>query len=354
MHVPAFKGGVYRASASRILEGDLMGYFDFDRNRAGLPDNLIPHDQLRSLRALRVFGSWTNDYDLHRKNTMDVIVEENGKKKMKHYLLDFGSSLGSSGFRPKVPAVGFENLLDIREIIRAIGLLKVEEKPWEKRWDKNKQAITSPSIGYFDNKEFDPGRWKSNLPHYTFEYLTSADGYWAAKIISRFTDEDIAAVVKTGQLSDKSEEDALIKILTDRRDMVAVYWFNKVSPLENFYITGSLSSHSEADRPKDLRSFADAQDDGARNGIQVSFDDLAVQRGWAPLRTYEYRFYSLENGKKRLIEKGTSETSVITLPLAGTSEALLEISAVSKGRKRPPAKITFETTPPFKVTSIEH
>ena len=112
MYAPIFKGGKYRASASRILKGDLLGYFDYDRNNPNLKNDQIPHDQLRVLRGLRVFGSWTNNYDLHRKNTMDVLVDENGKKKLKHYLLDFGSSFGSAAYRPKVPAIGFENMID--------------------------------------------------------------------------------------------------------------------------------------------------------------------------------------------------------------------------------------------------
>lgn len=330
MYAPIFKGGKFRASASRIIEGDLIGYFDYDTNRQDIESDLIPHDQLRSLRGLRVFGSWTNNYDLHRKNTMDVLIEENGKKRIKHYLLDFGSSFGSAAYRPKVPVVGFEHMIDYEEIVAATGLLKVTEKPWERRWDNNNQLITSPSIGYFDNREFNPGTWKSNLPHYTFNYLTNADGYWAAKIVSSFTDEDISTVVKTGQLTNKSDEDYLINTLIERRDMVAKYWFDKVSPLENFYISANPE------------------------GIQVSFDDLSVQKGWAPDRTYQYKFYSLDNGKKKLIEKGSSENSVLIIPRAASSKALLEISAINNGKAKQPAKVIFETSTPYRVTDIEH
>ena len=330
MHVPIFKGGMYRASASRILKGPLLGYFDYDQRKAGELDDLIPHDQLRALRALRVFGSWTNNYDLHRKNTMDVLVEEEGKQKIKHYLLDFGSSLGSSGYRAKVPAVGFENLIDYKAILRAIGLLKVKQKPWEIRWDDDQHTIRYPSIGYFDNDQFDPGHWKSNLPHTTFGYLTDADAYWAAKIISKFTDEDIEAVVKTGKLSSKTAEDYLINTLIERRDMVVQYWFDKVTPLENFYITAS------------------------NGGVQISFDDLMVQKGWAPNRTYEYKLYALEENKKKPIAEGSSETSVIILPPINTEEAQLEISAITNNKKSRPLQLIFKVKPSFHVISIEH
>ena len=37
---------------------------------------------------------------------MDSLVEENGIRYLKHYLLDFGSILGSAGVRPKYPWIG--------------------------------------------------------------------------------------------------------------------------------------------------------------------------------------------------------------------------------------------------------
>jgi hypothetical protein len=35
-----------------------------------------PHEHRRELRALRVFGAWTNLVDLKAGNTLDALVEE--------------------------------------------------------------------------------------------------------------------------------------------------------------------------------------------------------------------------------------------------------------------------------------
>jgi len=330
-HAPLFAGGKYRASASRILKGSLMGYFEYDEKNPHEPgQDLVPHDRLRAIRALRVFGAWTNDYDLQRKNTMAVVTNENGKPVTRHYLLDFGSSLGSSAFRPKVPVVGFEYMVDDQEILKAVGILKITEKPWEKRWEKNQKAITHPSIGYFDNREFNPGKWKSNLPHFAFEYLSPSDGYWAAKIIVKFTDGDIAALVSTGQLTDKTAEDLLVKTLTERRDLITRYWFERVSPLENFQVQENAGS------------------------FVMSFDDLSVEKGWSPGRSYAYKVYALDGKKKKRIVSSSTSAANLTFPKPSSPQTLIEIRALDGKKKGRAVTVIFENESPCKILSIAH
>ena len=54
----------------------------------------MPHEHRRELRALRVFGAWTNLTDLKAANTLDTLVTENGRSIVKHYLQDVGSTFG--------------------------------------------------------------------------------------------------------------------------------------------------------------------------------------------------------------------------------------------------------------------
>ena len=54
----------------------------------------MPHEHRRELRALRVFGAWTNLTDLKAANTLDTLVTENGQPIVKHYLQDVGSTFG--------------------------------------------------------------------------------------------------------------------------------------------------------------------------------------------------------------------------------------------------------------------
>ncbi len=47
--------------------------------RSDDPNDLVPHEHRRELRALRVFGAWTNLVDWKAGNTLDTLVEENGR-----------------------------------------------------------------------------------------------------------------------------------------------------------------------------------------------------------------------------------------------------------------------------------
>ena len=80
-----------------------MGPFSYEGMRTDDPNDIVPHEDRRELRGLRVFAAWLNHHDTRSINSMDTLVEENGIRYLKHYLLDFGSILGSAGFAPKDP-----------------------------------------------------------------------------------------------------------------------------------------------------------------------------------------------------------------------------------------------------------
>ena len=58
------------------------------------PNDLVPHEHRRELRALRVFGAWTNLTDMKAGNTLDTLVTESGRGVVRHYLQDVGSTFG--------------------------------------------------------------------------------------------------------------------------------------------------------------------------------------------------------------------------------------------------------------------
>ncbi len=264
--VPKFKGGVVRASASKILE-DAKGYMDFDGRRESDPDDFIPHEDRRSMRALRIFGSWLNHYDIREGNTLDIIEVEDGKPFLKHYLIDFGSTLGSAASHPKVPAAGHEHIVDWFEVGKTAPTLKVVEKPWEKRWDEFNRQITYPELGYFDNFHFEPEDWKTQLPYEVFNRITRSDAFWAAKILMSYSDEDIRAIVETARYSDPQNASLLSEILITRRDLIGRYWFSRVTPLDQ------------------IRLF---QLDGGQ--YEIRFADLMVQHGFAQADGVQYRY----------------------------------------------------------------
>ncbi len=66
--------GTYRAVAGRLLPGKVLGGYLFQGTRPDDPNDVVPHEHRRDLRALRVFGAWTNLTDLKAANTLDTLV----------------------------------------------------------------------------------------------------------------------------------------------------------------------------------------------------------------------------------------------------------------------------------------
>ena len=82
------------SSPAACCPGKILGGFHYAGTRPDDPNDLVPHEHRRELRALRVFGAWTNLTDLKAANTLDTLVTENGRTVVKHYLQDVGSTFG--------------------------------------------------------------------------------------------------------------------------------------------------------------------------------------------------------------------------------------------------------------------
>src|SRR5215471_21194760 len=111
--------GRCRVMASKILKGKAKGPFPQVGMRSDDPNDLIPHENRRELRGLRVIASWINDWDLKEPQSMDMYVEEGGRKFLRHYLLDFGSSLGADD-QPTDYYHGREYGFDLKNIMKEV------------------------------------------------------------------------------------------------------------------------------------------------------------------------------------------------------------------------------------------
>lgn len=211
--------GTCRALASLRLAGIPKGPFAFAGRRRDDPEDTIPHQDRRSLRALRVFAAWLNHHDIRTGNTLDMLASEGDRSFLKHYLIDFGSTLGSDNTAPKQPYQGHTYLIDFRQILTSLVTLGFDRRPWE-----DAGGVVFPSVGYFESAGFDPGTWKPMLPNQAFDRMTEADAAWAAKIVMSFTDEQIRAAVEAGQLPSQEAEAFLTKTLIERRDTIGRFW----------------------------------------------------------------------------------------------------------------------------------
>jgi hypothetical protein len=226
--------GRIRALASKFIESDaVIGGFKYMSTRKDDPNDIVPHQHRRELRGLYVPCSWLKHFDTKAGNNLDVYVTENGRSFVKHYLIDFGSTLGSAAHSPQPDHKGHENDFDPNVMFQNFITAGLYVRAWEKL-----DPFQYTSIGRFDSHDFNPGNTKANYPNPAFENCTHRDGYWGAKLVMSFTDEQLEVLVKEGQYSTPEAEAYLLKILKERRDKTGLYWFGKVNPLDKFEIIG--------------------------------------------------------------------------------------------------------------------
>jgi hypothetical protein len=231
--------GTVRAVASRFLEGKIIGPFRYHGTRKDDPNDIFPHEHRRDLRGLHVISAWLNHYDTKANNSLDVYVEEEGRAYVRHYLIDFGSCMGSQGDEPMPRWVGYENTVDTDQMfINTVGL-----GVYVPRWEKDRQVVY-PSIGLFDWETFEPDHYKSIIPNPAFVNLTDRDGYWGAKIVASFTDEQIRAAVSVAEYSNPEAAAYLTDVLIKRRDIIARYWFARMSAVDRFAIENTAEGYA--------------------------------------------------------------------------------------------------------------
>jgi hypothetical protein len=74
-------------------------------------------------------------------------------------------------------------------------------------------------VGRFE-PEVEPRLWKPYYPNLAYEDLEEEDARWAARLIARFPDELIAAVVALARYSNPEDAAYVSRALAARRDAI--------------------------------------------------------------------------------------------------------------------------------------
>ena len=231
LRVPRDSDRGYRAVASLFISGKILGPFRYYGTRRDDPNDIVPHEHRRDLRGLFVFSAWLGHNDVKSLNTLDSIVEVNGIPAIRHYLLDFGASLGSDSFTAKSPRAGNEYLFAGKPAAAQFFSLGL----YLPRWARARYPDL-PSVGNFESDVFDPEQWKPNYPIPAFDNRFPDDEFWAAKQVMSFTDDEIRAIVRTGQYSNPEAERWIVESLIARRDKIGRAFLPKVLPLDRFAV----------------------------------------------------------------------------------------------------------------------
>jgi hypothetical protein len=208
-----------------------------------------------------VIASWFNHVDVKEVNTFDAYVTRDGRSFLMHYFLDFGSTMGSGNFINGPCRVGYEYIYDGS----AMGKSLVTFGAWERPWEAN-CVIEYPEVGWFEAELFHPARWKANYPNLAFNEMDRADAYWGAKIVTAFTDDLIHALALAGAYTRSEVTRYIEDTFRRRRDKIGEYWFDVVTPLEDFKL------------------------ETAGNRWILSFRDLGVERGYVDVQKRNYYF----------------------------------------------------------------
>ncbi len=225
--------GTYRATAGLSVPGRVIGPFKYYGTRPDDPNDVVAHEHRRELRALKVFGAWTNLVDMKAGNTLDTVVEVQGRSVVRHYLQDVGSTFGAGALGPRDWDEGYEYLYEGTPMWKRLVSFGFFLRPW--------QTIPyqeMPEVGRFEGDRFEPTAWRPRVPTAALVRADAADTFWAALRVAAFSDELIRAAVKQGQYEDPAAERLLGDVLVKRRDRIARAYLRQVSPLTRFALDG--------------------------------------------------------------------------------------------------------------------
>ncbi len=224
--------GSYRAIAARAVPGRPVGGFKYHGTRPDDPNDVVPHEHRRELRALKVFGAWTNLVDMKAGNTLDAVVVEHGRSVVRHYLQDVGSTFGTGANGPREYDEGWESLYDGSLVLKRLFTVKLFMAPWQTvRYEE------LPAIGRFEGDRFDPETWQPRVPTAAIRHARSDDTFWAARRVAAFTDEMIRTVVRSASYSDPAAEALLADVLIKRRQHIAATYLPAINPLVEFTLS---------------------------------------------------------------------------------------------------------------------
>lgn len=296
--VPRLPDGTIQALASLRLSGRPLGPFKFHGTRPDDPNDIFPHQDRRELRGYRVFSAWLHHNDSDAANSLDMLVEEGGRRFIRHHLIDFGTTLGSGASGPKSEFTGNEYFDEWRPILKTALTFGFWHRPW-----MSAEYPDLPSVGRFEARHFHPHEWKPDYPNPAFDKMDLEDALWATRIVMRFTDEMIRAIVKAGRFLDLRAQEYVTETLIRRRDKIVEYYLAQLNPLDGFEVRGDEPLVSS-----------------------LEFINLGLEAGLSDNARYEYRWFGFDNEEETLHPLGAAQSSAsasIPPPLSSGAEYLM-------------------------------
>jgi len=223
-----------RAVARRGPDGVALGGWAGEGVRAGDPNDVIAHEDRRAVRGLGVVAAWVGHVDLGEATTRDLWVADAtdpARHYVAHYLWDFRTALGARAYVDRRPDAGFARSTDLSVAIGSLVSLGAWLRPWEgiRRADR-------PGVGLFEADRFDPARFTTRTPYLPAGDADRFDGFWAARLVARFTPAQLQAIAEAAGYSHADSTAYVVSALRARQRRIARYWFARVAPLDRLAV----------------------------------------------------------------------------------------------------------------------
>jgi hypothetical protein len=281
----AWRDGRVRLAASQWLPYPILGPFTYEGTRSDDPNDVVPHEDRRELRGGRLLAAWLNHFDSREQNTMSTWIAAGPDKKsspghIRHYYLDFSDSFGSEWDWDGISRrLGHSYYLDAGDIVEDFFTLGLLDRPW----DRARRTPGALLFGYYTARDFDPEAWKPGYPNPAFSNMTEHDGAWMARVIARFTPQDLHALVQLADFSDPKHAALLERALVDRQQLILRRYFARLSPLADATISGTelcavdLSRRAHVYAPRAYRYRAVRSDSASSSAAESAASALAVR-----------------------------------------------------------------------------
>ena len=222
------KDGRYRVIVSRFAPGRPAGNFRYYGTRPDDPNDIVSHEHRRELRGARVFGAWLNHDDSRGINSLDMVETDERKSvgQALHVRFRIDSRQrdrlrAAASRRQRVPLRAKARMVDAGDVRPLRAPVDAHRLPGRAAVDRSARVRgVRPAVMEARVSEL---RRSTNM--------RPDDAFWAARIVSRFTNEMIRGVVEKAQYSDPRATDYMTQVLITRRDKVVATWLNQVCPV---------------------------------------------------------------------------------------------------------------------------
>ena len=219
--------------------------------------------------------------------------------------------------------------IEFKPALKAAASLGIWDRPWRKLKYQEYE-----SIGRFESDYFQPQHWKPDYPNPAFDKMTPQDALWATRIVMRFSDEAIRAMVETGQIDEAAAADYLAGVLIERRDKIVRHYLSQINPIDGFRVA-----------------------DGEK-GETLDFANLGLEAGLSARCEYAYQWSRFDNRTQTNSPLGSgARTGVENIPIPDSPEGFLRAQVRSECSDQPnwrsEVRIYRRMGPTLEVVGIE-